>query len=84
MKKEDDAKMAWYLTQNHAWFASFAPAHNPEIVVAVLVEHGGSGPEVAVPVAMQIIHEYERLQAVRSRTSAVGEVAAGQAWGRRP
>ena len=66
VKKEDDAKMAWYLSQNHAWFSSFAPAHNPEVVVTVLVEHGGSGPEVAVPVAMQIIHEYERLQAVRS------------------
>ena len=64
--------MAWYLSQNHAWFSSFAPAHSPEIVVTVLVEHGGSGPEVAVPVAMQIIHEYERLQAVRSGTSAVG------------
>jgi penicillin-binding protein 2 len=66
VKKEDDAKMAWYLSQNHAWFSSFAPAHNPEIAVTVLVEHGGSGPEVAVPVAMQIVHEYERLQAVRS------------------
>ncbi|HTB73687.1 MAG TPA: penicillin-binding protein 2 [Polyangiaceae bacterium] len=66
VKKEDDAKMAWYLSQNHAWFSAFAPAHNPEIVATVLVEHGGSGPEVAVPVAMQIIHEYERLQAVRS------------------
>jgi penicillin-binding protein 2 len=66
VKKEDDAKMAWYLSQNHAWFSSFAPAHNPEVVVTVLVEHGGSGPEVAVPVAMQIIHEYERLQAVRA------------------
>jgi penicillin-binding protein 2 len=66
VKKEDDAKMAWYLSQNHAWFSSFAPAHNPEVVVTVLVEHGGSGPEVAVPVAMQIIHEYERLQGVRS------------------
>ena len=21
--------MAWYLSQNHAWFSSFAPAHNP-------------------------------------------------------
>jgi penicillin-binding protein 2 len=37
----------------------------PEIAVTVLVEHGGSGPEIAVPVAMQIIHEYERLQALR-------------------
>jgi penicillin-binding protein 2 len=64
-KKEDEAKMAWFLTQNHAWFSSFAPAHAPEVAVTVLVEHGGSGPEVAVPVAMQIVHEYERLQAVR-------------------
>jgi penicillin-binding protein 2 len=64
-KKEDEAKMAWFLSQNHAWFASFAPSRSPEVAVAVLVEHGGSGPEVAVPVAMQIVHEYERLQAVR-------------------
>ncbi|MDP9148614.1 MAG: penicillin-binding protein 2 [Myxococcota bacterium] len=64
-KKEEDPKTAWFLSQNHAWFASFAPAHSPEIAVAVLVEHGGSGPEIAVPVAMQIVHEYERLQAIR-------------------
>ncbi len=64
-KKQDDTKLAWFLSQNHAWFASFAPARSPEVAVTVLVEHGGSGPEVAVPVAMQIIHEYERLQSVR-------------------
>jgi penicillin-binding protein 2 len=64
-KKVDDQKLAWFLSQNHAWFASFAPSRSPEVVVTVLVEHGGSGPEVAVPVAMQIIHEYERLQSLR-------------------
>jgi penicillin-binding protein 2 len=64
-KKDDEPKMAWFLAQNHAWFASFAPARSPEIAVAVLVEHGGSGPEVAVPVAMQIVREYERLQSIR-------------------
>ena len=64
-KKEEDAKLGWFLTQNHAWFSSFAPSHTPEVAVTVLVEHGGSGPEVAVPVAMQIVHEYERLQSVR-------------------
>jgi penicillin-binding protein 2 len=65
VKKEDDPKMAWFLSQNHAWFSSFAPARSPEVAVTVLVEHGGSGPEVAVPVAMQIVREYERLQSVR-------------------
>jgi penicillin-binding protein 2 len=64
-KREDEPKLGWFLSQNHAWFVSFAPARSPEVVVAVLVEHGGSGPEVAVPVAMQIIREYERLEATR-------------------
>jgi len=64
-KKGDEPKMGWYLSQDHAWFASFAPARSPEIALAVLVEHGGSGPGIAVPVAMQIVHEYERLQAIR-------------------
>ena len=64
-RKEDEAKLSWFLSQDHAWFASFAPARSPEIAVAVLVEHGGSGPGVAVPVGMQIIREYERLQAIR-------------------
>jgi penicillin-binding protein 2 len=64
-RKEDDPKVAWFLSQNHAWFTAIAPAHTPEIVVTVLVEHGGSGPEVAVPVAMQIVREYERLKAAR-------------------
>jgi penicillin-binding protein 2 len=64
-KKEDEPKMGWFLAQNHAWFASFAPARSPGVGVTVLVEHGGSGPEVAVPVAMQIVREYERLQSLR-------------------
>jgi penicillin-binding protein 2 len=64
-KKDDEPKMAWFLSQNHAWFSSFAPARSPEIAVTVLVEHGGSGPEVAVPVAMQVVREYERLQSMR-------------------
>ncbi|HET7874493.1 MAG TPA: penicillin-binding protein 2 [Methylomirabilota bacterium] len=40
--------------QDHAWFASFAPAHDPEIVVVVLVERGGKGGQVAAPIARQI------------------------------
>ncbi len=36
---------------NHAWFTSFAPYNNPEIVVTILVEEGGGGSEVATPIA---------------------------------
>jgi len=64
-KKQDDPKLSAFLASNHAWFVAIAPSHAPEIALAVIVEHGGSGPEVAVPVAMQIVHEYERIQALR-------------------
>ena len=39
----------------HAWFAGFAPASAPEVVVAVLVENGGSGGSVAAPIAREVI-----------------------------
>lgn len=35
----------------HAWFTSFAPFESPEIVLTVLIEEGGEGSEVAVPLA---------------------------------
>lgn len=40
---------------SHAWFIAFAPADKPVIAVAVLVERGGRGGEVASPIAGQVI-----------------------------
>jgi penicillin-binding protein 2 len=37
--------------RDHAWFASFAPRNNPQIVVVVFVEHGGAGGADAAPLA---------------------------------
>ena len=37
--------------RDHAWFASFAPADNPQMVVIVFVEHGGAGGADAAPLA---------------------------------
>ena len=56
----------WYRQQNHAWFAAYAPAKAPEIAVSLLVEHGGAGPTVAAPIAIQIIRDYERITATRA------------------
>ena len=36
---------------NHAWFMGYGPIDDPEIVVAVLIEYGGSATQVAVPLA---------------------------------
>jgi peptidoglycan glycosyltransferase len=38
----------------HAWFAGFAPADDPQVVVVVLVENAGSGGSVAAPIAKQV------------------------------
>ncbi|EKD32989.1 MAG: hypothetical protein ACD_76C00106G0030 [uncultured bacterium] len=38
----------------HAWFTSFGPYNEPEIVVTVLVEEAGEGSSVAVPIAYDI------------------------------
>lgn len=44
--------------KEHSWFVGFAPAEDPQIVVAVVIEYGGSGSEVAAPIAREIIREY--------------------------
>lgn len=46
--------------RDHALFIAFAPVEDPEIVVAVLVEHGGSGSGAAAPVARKVLDAYLR------------------------
>lgn len=40
---------------NHAWFVGLAPLSDPEFIVVVLIDEGGSGGQVAAPVARHII-----------------------------
>jgi penicillin-binding protein 2 len=40
---------------NHAWFVGVAPIDNPQYVVAVIIEEGGSGGGIAAPVARHIL-----------------------------
>lgn len=42
----------------HSWFACFAPAEDPKIAIAVLVENAGHGSDVAAPVAQQMLQAY--------------------------
>ncbi|HHY75274.1 MAG TPA: penicillin-binding protein 2 [Firmicutes bacterium] len=53
------------LGENHAWFVGFGPFDNPEIALAVVIDQGGSGSEVAAPVARAIFDAYfaDRLNA---------------------
>ena len=42
----------------HAWFVAYAPAGNPKIAVAVIVEHGEHGSSAAAPIAGELIKTY--------------------------
>jgi peptidoglycan glycosyltransferase len=39
----------------HAWFIGFAPVAQPRYAIAVVVEHGDHGWEIAAPVAVQVM-----------------------------
>ena len=41
--------------KDHSWFIAYAPAESPEIAVAVLVENGGFGSQVAAPIARRVM-----------------------------
>src|SRR5262249_30617962 len=71
VKKE---AMTWW-QRDHAWFASFAPADDPEIAVVVLNEHGGHGGLDAAPTAAAIIKKYFELK----REDASATIAASTA-----
>jgi peptidoglycan glycosyltransferase len=48
--------------QLHSWFISFAPADDPEIAVAVLIENGQEGYKQALPIARRMMEGYLRSQ----------------------
>jgi len=44
--------------RDHAWFVGYAPADNPTIAFAVIVEHGGHGGSTAAPIARKVLEVY--------------------------
>jgi penicillin-binding protein 2 len=44
--------------RDHALFIAFAPADNPKIALALIVENGGWGAEVAGPIARHVLDYY--------------------------
>ncbi len=56
------ASQVSYFQRDHAWFAAFAPADDPEIVVVVLNEHSGFGSSNAAPTAAALVRKWLELQ----------------------
>jgi len=46
--------------KEHAWFMGFAPYDDPKVTIVVLVEEGGMGGGVAVPIAKKILDFFFR------------------------
>ena len=70
--------------RDHAWFIAFAPAENPRIAVAVLVENSGFGSSNAAPVARKVLDAYlldaeGKLQPAPPRAAPDAAPAAPQA-----
>ncbi|HEX9050459.1 MAG TPA: penicillin-binding protein 2 [Anaeromyxobacter sp.] len=57
------ASQVGYFERDHAWFAAFAPADDPQIVVVVLNEHSGFGATNAAPTASAVVKKWLELQA---------------------
>ncbi len=49
-----------YEQRDHGWFASYATAGDKQLVVVVLVEHGGHGSTSAAPLAKRLYEIYFR------------------------
>jgi len=46
----------------HAWFAGYAPADDPEIAIAVVVEHSGEGATYAAPLLRAVVEAYFQIE----------------------
>ena len=47
---------------DHSWYASWAPADHPKLVVVVLIAHGGFGAQAAGPAARDIYQAFFKLK----------------------
>ena len=57
----------------HAWFTCYAPWDNPEIAVAVVIEAGGEGSTVSVPVADEVLRAYFEMTGKRERGTVLSK-----------
>lgn len=64
--------------RDHAWFIAYAPAEDPKIAVAVIVENGSHGGSTAGPIARKVM-DYYLLGKVPVDPAAAQAAAAAEA-----
>ena len=76
-----DAKRILASHRDHAVYIAFAPADDPKIAIAVLVENGMHGGSTAAPIARAVMDYYllgklPKAEVIKSPAGATGEVHA--------
>lgn len=57
----------------HAWFAGYAPADTPRVVIAVILEHAGEGSKEAAPLFRKVVEAFFEWETRQANTTASGE-----------
>ncbi len=70
--EEDQIKL---MHRDHAWFVAYAPAINPRIAIAVIVEHGEHGSTAAAPIAKALIVAYLNIGEAEAASAGDGQGA---------
>lgn len=81
--RKNESSIPLYERNDHAWFMGYAPAGDPKIAFAIVVEHGGHGGEVAAPAAMDIVQSYFETIAPTDRQAPKVSVMRRKAMGSR-
>ncbi|MBU1068378.1 penicillin-binding protein 2 [Myxococcota bacterium] len=71
MRREpgQDPEESRWRNQDHAWFVGFSPVEKPQVVVVVLVEHGGFASKMSVAPAMAILDEYFKITGAQNQVT---------------
>lgn len=72
---KDRGREALYQHRDHALFIAYAPADDPQLAVAVVVEHGGHGGSVSAPIARAMFTSYFGLEPPAGSEEAPAEPA---------
>ncbi len=71
MRREpgQDPEESRWRNQDHAWFVGYSPVERPQVVVVVLVEHGGFASKMSVAPALAILDEYFKINGAREEAT---------------
>lgn len=64
--------------RDHSWFIGFAPAENPTIAIAVLVENGGFGSQSAGPIARHVFDYHLLGKPIEAPAAEIDEALAAE------